>query len=328
MGYSPTYFSGICLIKYIMPKIKFNALKAIKKILPFIICVSVLISVPCLTAIHGREEGPTNNDPLVLTVWQIDSFEGGRGSRAAYLQNIADEFSAKEECFLRVSSLSSSSARLNLANGNMPDLISYGAGIHGVEGFLRGKKPYQTWCNGGYCILTLEENADFSDVSPDNTVVNSGTENLIGATAVFCGLDKADFEKPTGAYVQLINGKYKYLLGTQRDIFRLKTRGMTFSVKPVTQFNDLYQNISVTTTDSRRKNVAEKFIDYLLTKSDKLSKLGLMIGGKNLYDDEMSQMEGLSYDYKLISPVNESTKKELISAIANCDENKLKILLK
>lgn len=292
------------------------------------LCFTVLISVPSITAARREHNATAANEPLVFTVWQIDSFEGGRGSRATYLQNVADEFSVENGCFLRINSLSSNSARLNLAEGNVPDLISYGAGTFGLESYIRGKKPYYTWCNGGYCLLSLAENADFSDLSAENTVINAGTENLIGAAAIFLGIGKATYEKPTGAYVELINGKYKYLLGTQRDIFRLKTRGVAFSVKPVTQFNDLYQNISITTTDAKREIAAEKFIEYLLTKSGNVTKLGLMYNDKNLYDDEMSQMEGLSYDYKLMAPISESTKNELISAISICDENKLKILLK
>ena len=308
-----------------MRKIKLNVLK---RILPFALCACILISVPIISIRYNNGNATVENETIMLDVWQIDSFEGGRGSRTAYLQNVADDFSKETGYFLNVKALSADSARLNLSNGYVPDLISYGAGIYGIESYIRGDTPYFTWCKGGYCLLTLESNSNFSDISEKNTVINIGTDNLSGAAAMLCGLSSALTDKPTGAYVKLINGSYKYLLGTQRDIYRLKTRGVSFSVKPLTEFNDLYQNISVTTTDGLRASAARKFIEFLLEKSEGITKLGLMYEGLNLYDDESSVMEGLTYDYKLIAPVSEAIRNELVSAIANNDENKLKNLLK
>lgn len=300
--------------------------KRISKIVMFALCIIILISAPLLMFSHGKN-ADADKDICVLNLWQIDGFEGGKGSRASYLQNLATEFAKKTDCYVVVTALSADAARYNLSGGAEPDLISYGAGMHGIESYITGDSPYYTWCNGGYCFLALDGNADFSDITAENTVVNRGTDNLSGAAALFCGVDKALFDKPTGAYVKLINGKYKYLLGTQRDIFRLKTRGVAFSVKPVTEFNDLYQNISITAKDYRKQILAESFISYMLNLSKNVSRLGLMYQGINLYDDEMHVMEGLTYNYKLISPINESVKNVLISSIDNGDLKKLKNLL-
>ena len=59
-----------------------------------------------------------------------------------------------------------------------------------------------------------------------------------------------------------------------------------------------------------------------------MSKIGLFSGSSKLYSDEMSIMESITYEYKLISPISESIKNEISSALINCDENKLKKLLK
>lgn len=263
----------------------------------------------------------------MLTIWQIDSFEGGKGSRANYLKTVWNECFKDENNYVNIVSLTSNAARQNIIEGNKPDIISYGAGIYGIEGILCGNTPYYTWAHGGYCILAIDENADFSDISNKNTIINKGTENLSDAAALFCGLNKADSETPTGAYVKFINGGYKYLLGTQRDIFRLKTRGLTFKIKPIIEFNDLYQNISITAIDTNKCAIASKFIDYLLTNGINLVKLGLMGTGK-YYDDEMSQMEGLNYEYKLVAPVSESMHWGIMNAIGKSDINLLKNLLK
>lgn len=307
-----------------MPK----ALKRnIVRMLLFIICITVIISVPLMAMARSGGGSAKDREMSVLEIWQIDSFEGGKGSRAAYLQKIGDAFSDLEDCYVTVTTLTSAAARENLKSGNAPDLISYGAGTYGIEGFIQGETPYYCWCRGGYCFLTVEQGADFSDISAENTVVNGGTENLAEAAALLCGINGAVVDKPTGAYVKLINGGFKYMLGTQRDIFRLKTRGVAFSVKPVTEFNDLYQNISITSTDKKRRAKAELFINFLLSKAETVSKLGLMVDGLQLYDDEMHLLENITYESRLSTPISEQTKSELKSAIRNCDVKKLKSLL-
>lgn len=132
-------------------------------------------------------------------------------------------------------------------------------------------------------------------------------------------------EKPTLAYVNLINGTYKYLLGTQRDIFRLKTRQVQFKVKPVTEFNDLYQNISVISSGERGKCVND-FIDFVIGQSGNVSKIGLFADGVK-YEDEMREMQNLSYDNKITSPISKSVYENLINIIKSNDINKLKSLL-
>lgn len=289
-----------------------------------LICVAIVITVPIMSV--TKSSASSKNKMYVLEMWQIDSFEGGRGSRAAYLQNVANSFSKSGNCYITVKTLTSAAARENLKNGTIPDLISYGAGMFGIDGYIKGDVPYYTWCYGGYCFLCLDENSDFSDISESNTVINEGTENNSKVAAIMCGVGGADCNKPTGAYVSLINRKYKYLLGTQRDIYRLKTRSESFSVKPVTEFNDLFQNISVTSKNVQFAQKAEEFIKYLLNSSDKVEQLGLMVSDKKLYSDEMKVMEGLSYEYKLVAPISANTKAEIDGAITNNDLNLLKKL--
>ncbi len=301
-----------------------------KKILPVIkplicaaLCIAAVVAFLCF-AFNPQKSNAENNDKSVLQLWQIDSFEGGKGSRADYLQKKANAFSKEYGAYVTVTALSAEAAVLNLENGNIPDLISYGAGICGLESYIGS---FTTWCHGGYCLLAVDGNADFTDVNAENTVINSGKNNYTAAAAMFYGLQNAEYEKPSGAYVKLINGDYKYLLGTQRDIFRLKTRGVGFTVKPVTEFNDLYQNISVV-DKSANFSVAQRFVGYLMSHRDDVNKLGLMTESSGLYDDEMKVMEGLDYECKVVAPVNKQTKERLENIIAQSDINMLKNLLK
>lgn len=313
------YFYGDFTIQYYMLKIT----HIIRKTVFFVLLFAIIITVPVLTLTGDSGRASEEGIPA-LTLWQIDNFEGGKGSRASYLQNVADRYYKISGCYINVVSISVDAVKININNGNIPDIISYGAGITGIESIVEN---YICWCNGGYCFLSVTESSDFSDISAENTIINGGTGNFAKAAAILSGLNGANADKPTGAYVKLINGNYKYLLGTQRDIYRLKTRGVAFKIKPVTEFNDLYQNISISCKTQQKRKLAERFIDYLLGNND-LSKLGLMCGGRKLYDDEMGAMEGLSYECKIISPISESTKNEITSAINECDKNKLKNLLK
>lgn len=308
-----------------MPKI---TKRILLRIIIFALCISVIITAPILMAANSTENKNSNeNSMTVLTIWQIDSFEGGRGSRANYLLNVGTKCFKNTRIYVNVISLTSSAARQNINDGIIPDLISYGAGTYGIESIICGKNSYYTWAHGGYCFLTIDESADFNDLDYKNTVINCGIDNMSGAAALLTGLQNADTEKPTGAYVSLIAGKYKYLLGTQRDIYRLITREVAFKVKPITEFNDLFQNISVTTSDPKQITIANKYIEYLISHSEGVLNLGLMSNGK-YYDNAMSQLEGLNYEYKLTSPVSERTHTELMSAIGNSDINLLKKLLK
>ncbi len=293
----------------------------------FVLCAAILISAPLMIIFKNSKDDGKAKKLIALSVWQIDGFEGGKGSRAGYLQNIGNSFSKENGCYINVTSLSSSAALENIEAGNVPDLISYGAGMSGLESLIVGKTPYFIWAHGGYCFLTVNESADFTDISAENTVINGGIDNLSSAAGLLCGVSGAAVEKPTGAYVSLIAGKYKYLLGTQRDVFRLNTRGVSFKIKPVNEFNDLYQNISVTSKSAEKQHYAENFIKYLLSKSAELKKIGLM-GATKLYDGELGELENLEYECKISSPVSRGAKTEILQAIANSDIKKLKSLLK
>ncbi len=297
-------------------------LTLIRKIIFASVCIAFIASFICLCVKNESVKAVKEN--AVLSIWQIDSFEGGRGSRADYLKTVGKEFNNKENCYVNVVALSATAARLNLANGTVPDIISYGAGTYGIESYV---KNFSLWCRGGYCLLTLDGNADFTDVTADNTVINGGKDNFASAAALFCGLRGAKVESPTSAYVKLINGDCKYLLGSQRDVFRLKTRAVAFAVKPVTEFNDLYQIVSVTAS-CKNADYAQRYVDFLLTKNSGLDKIGMLSDGVKLYDDEMATLENLVFDSKITYPISESMKAEIEKSILLGDINILKELLK
>lgn len=321
----PMYFYRSCIINYTMQKIKKPKLK---RALSFVVLAAIIIAAVAVLVPKSKSAAADKSQMTALTVWQIDSFEGGKGSRAGYLKTVGESFSASSGCYLTVTSLTADAARENLERGTIPDMISYGAGEYGFESYFTGDTPFYSWCNGGYCLLTVDESADFSDVTNENCIINQGNNNFYEVCAVLCGIGGAESDKATSAYVKLLNGKCKYLLGTQRDIFRLRTRGAAYKFKPVTEFNDLYQNISVTSTQSKKAALSEKFIKYLFEKSNDISKLGLFSEGNALYEDDLHVMENLTFEYRLVAPCSKATVDEILRAASNNDAKKLKSILK
>ncbi|MGN0817734.1 MAG: hypothetical protein ACI4L9_02080 [Candidatus Coproplasma sp.] len=299
-----------------------------KRLFLIFLLAAIIVAAPIAAAFSRGESGASAQEMQVLTLWQIDSFEGGKGSRAQFLQDTADQLFKGERFYVTVNSISADAARKNIELGTCPDMISYGAGFYGIEELVNCSNfAYKVWCRGGYCLLTLDCQADFSDADAQNTVINGGKDNLVSICALFEGLNGAAVEKPTGAYVSLLNGKYKYLLGTQRDIFRLKTRGAQFITKPLTSFNDLYQNISILSGD-KKYAACKRFVDYLTSENVNVKKLGLFSDGVSLYDDELTAMENLTFSASLKSFVSARYYGEVAAAANSGDLNLLKSLLK
>ena len=313
-------FSASKTISYCMPKKKSLILVAI--------IILLIIAVPLLAVFNRKSAAAEGLQTKSISVWQIDGFEGGRGSRSQYLQNLGDKCFKDNKVYVTVTSISADAARLNLQQGKIPDIISYPAGFYGIENFINKKDfVYKNWCRGGYCFLTLDESSAFNDITAENTVINAGKDNLASVAALFCGVGGAVTEEPTNAYLKLLNGKCKYLLGTQRDIFRLKTRNVSFSVKPVTQFNDLYQNISVLTNDNAKYEICKSYINYLLSHND-VAKLGLFYGDDKGIEEELRPLSGVEFETVLNYPCGKAYVDEIKTAAQSGDLNKIKNLLK
>ncbi len=311
------YFIGLLRIKYTM-----------RKLARFIFACLCICAVAggCVAAFVNSADGEEDDALQVLTLWQIDSFEGGRGSRAEYLRSLAQDFAKSANVYIEVTALSSDAARTNISAGVVPDIISYGAGFYGIESLV--SEGYgKAWCRGAYCLIALS-GTDFSSVSTANTVINEGKDNLVSVAALFSGLQGADYAAPTSAYVSLISGEYEFLLGTQRDVIRLQTRGESFEVKPLPEFNDLYQYISVLTRDGEKAAVAEEYVKYVLSHGESLTRIGMLRDGVTLYSDEMHALEGVDFSYTIPAVASSGAVAEIKKAARSGDINLLKSLLK
>jgi len=300
-----------------------------KRVVLLFLIVLLCVSVPIMAAFESRADEEKEEPLQVLTLWQIDGFEGGKGSRAQYLVDKFKKLLKDDNAYLNVIPLTAEAAEENLKNGTVPDMISCSPTFNAHLQLINAKDfAYKTWCYGSYCLLSLEENCNFDDANSGNPVINEGKGNLAAVAAVMRGLNGCAFETPTSAYLKLLNGKYKYLLGTQRDVYRLKTRGVSFSVRQITEFNDLYQNISIITREGNRYGTCKRFAEYITTDNHDVNKIGMFATNAEKYDDELSFLQTAGFEYSLQSPCSGEYISALKAAAQNCDVNKIKNLLK
>ena len=215
----------------------------------------------------------------VVRVWNIDTFEGGKGSRTAFLKSVARELQG--EAYYLVTSYTLEGALSAFAEGEAPDVLSFGVGLSEFAerllplpysfagGELGGKTIAYPWCMGGYYLFSL---TDFE--GEGRTALSVGGENLPAVAARLEGITGEEAES-VAAYTGFLSGKYRYLLGTQRDVCRFRARGVSVQARPLTKYCDLYQYIGILSSEKRDASLA--FVEALLSPEvqGRLSPIGM-----------------------------------------------------
>lgn len=245
----------------------------------------------------------------IITLWQIDQFEGGRGSRRQFLLDTAVAFEKKHKgTLIMVIQHTVTSALESAKEGNLPDMISYSSGLNlgqftelsaitGCDVGKVGDKFYAyPWCRGGYALIFNPNKVSQLPSSFENLTVSQSGEYTLPVVALLqeeISVKKVEVLSPMQAYLKFVEGKIPYMLGTQRDVNRLYVREMEVVVKPLTKFNDLYQCISVITSDSQKSYYSKLFAEYLMSQhvQEKLHKIGMLSVGHNSISDVVSLNE-------------------------------------
>ena len=215
----------------------------------------------------------------VVRVWNIDTFEGGKGSRTAFLKSVAREL--KGEAYYLVTSYTLEGALSAFAEGDAPDVLSFGVGLSEFAerllplpysfagGELGGKTLAYPWCMGGYYLFSL---TDFE--GDGRTALSVGGENLPAVAARLEGITGEETES-VAAYTGFLSGKYRFLFGTQRDVCRFQARGVSVQARPLTKYCDLYQYIGILSSKNRDASLA--FVEALLSPEvqGRLSQIGM-----------------------------------------------------
>ncbi len=252
-----------------------------RKLIPFALILAVIFTVAFYPRTKRESRGETVKK--VIRVWNVDTFEGGKGSRTNFLKQAASEAEQenRDVCFL-VTSYTEEGANRAFAMGEKPDILSFGIGLSvSLESSL--PLPYSfsggetddgcfayPWCRGEYYLFSLSDNFE----EEGNVAISSGGNNLVEVAAALHHID-GDKIDSLSAYVTFLNKQYRYLLGTQRDICRFMSRNVTVYKKPLNEFCDLYQYISVLSSQKREECFA--FVETLLSEKmqNKLESIGM-----------------------------------------------------
>ncbi len=265
----------------------------------------------------------------IITLWQIDCFEGGMGSRKQFLLSSARSYEKENQGVLvMVISHTPQTAVQAVNEGQMPDLISYGVGVQSFGAkeidvdkvFIGGKVGdivFATpWCMGGYFLITNPSiTQDLQQKNIENLVVSQGEFTQPLTAFVTSGYIAKNIEilPPMDAYVKFTAGKTSHFLGTQRDIVRLNNRGMPYCAVALCGFNDIYQYISLTSSDNIKAEYSLKFIQHLLGEGvqQKLNQIGM----NSLFYNVTQSYEELNdlQNVKFGSTISAFTAKEQIN---------------
>ena len=299
-----------------------------------LIFAALLIAATAFTGFYGNNAIRNNGVSVspaeykgIITLWHIDTFEGGVGSRKQFLSSLSREFEKKNAGVLIMAiEHTAESAEQALAEGKTPDLISFGAGVKvknmrpldisvsAYGGGYNGNVYAVPWARGGYCLIENPEFTGTKNGEPPIIVSQGEYTNPLVAYALSEAKNiDTEILPPLSAYAKFTSGKYRYMVGTQRDIHRLIGRGMDFTVKPLDGYNDLYQYISVISADDNKAETCLEFIKYLISDKvqQKLNNIGMMSCFLAVeYDSpEMSAMQNAASEYVLSA----FSSKELIT---------------
>lgn len=264
----------------------------------------------------------------ILEMWNIDTFEGGSKSRTHFLEKRAMEFEKKNVgTFIMCSNMSVEQAILNIKSGKLPDLVSFGIGMGEklinhlvplkstfgaredlIEGGMCNKILYSIpYILGGYTLIS-DTDYQIKETKKISGALGAGlgdfTNPLLALAVnnieINSQYEQNDSLDSFAVYDKFLDKKFDALLGTQRDLYRVKNRidkgNMTQkNYYYLSDFSDLVQYVGICSKDPVKQEISQKFIAHLLSNSSqqKLSEINMFsVKTSNLYvGDEYENFE-------------------------------------
>ena len=119
-------------------KVKKFIFVCLKKGMLISLVVSLFVFVPVLTKTYKAREDAIENKFLgkkaeyqgVLSLWNVDTFEGGSASKTSFLENASLKFEKENRgAYIRVDNLTVDEFISRIKDGKKPDLFSFGNGV-------------------------------------------------------------------------------------------------------------------------------------------------------------------------------------------------------
>lgn len=280
-----------------------------------------------------------NNTKVVLDLCHVETFEGGSASREGYLRRQAQNFNKQNSnFFISITTMSLDEFELNIGHGYEADIYSFGIGagdklkgklqplrkINNIRDDLQknamidGKIYAYPYILSGYAVISYESlttndqnlTARLQSLASGKKIVNGtvfGMKNTTPAQAlvengITLSMQDLTIENSSYlAYTTFLNKNTKSLLGTARDVARLKNREQMGSISPcvysyLSGYSDLIQYLGISKLLSGAKSeVATAFAKLLLKEEaqKELSTIGLFsVTSNKIYNEDfMSEFE-------------------------------------
>ena len=255
----------------------------------FFVAFSLLV---CLNKFNKTPLIEDNKSSIeILELWHIESFEGGGVNRQNYLNQLALSYQNQTSTtIVMVKSINAGQLQDALQH-KAPHLISFSEQValtilphlqsidceyDVMDNYLEssrynGKLLAIPFIASGYCYFTKTTSTNTSIYTANNNLHNATC--LIQNQSINGGQTLTSYQ----CYTKFVNSNNIKLLGTARDLFRIKNLESLgkFSVnyEPVSTFSDLIQYIGITCVNKNALN----FISYMLSDENqlKLSNLSL-----------------------------------------------------
>ena len=220
------------------------------------------------------------NEQTIISIWHIETFEGGGKARIEYLKTVAKQIEKdNKELLFMIKSVSPEKLKSELTL-SIPDIVSFGFGVGNIvlphliayentfdvrdelisSGSFNKKFFAVPFIMSGYAIF------NHSMLSNEFHV---GTNEYIKPETIYesMSLKPQETESQYEAYIDFVYNKNVTLLGTGRDLFRinnLNNLGRTNAmIQPVDTYTDLIQYLGIT----NQNKTTLKFINLALSNT-------------------------------------------------------------
>ena len=255
----------------------------------FFIAFSALF---CLYKFNNTPLIEGNNSTIqIYEWWHIESFEGGGANRQNYLNQLALNYEKENPTTLFMVKRIEADQLEEALKQNTPHLISFSEQVAKIvlpylqsfdneyniqDNYLESatynkKLMALPFIASGYCYFTKTNSKELNLYTTNNNLHNA--LSLTSNEIINNGQTLSSYE----CYAKFVNSNNIKLLGTARDLFRIKNLEslgrFNVTYEPVPTFTDLVQYLGKTTNNKE----VTKFIEYVLsdTNQRKLSDLSL-----------------------------------------------------
>ncbi len=197
--------------------------------------VLMFVLLPTASVLYHAKKGDLSNSFIgkkaeyqgIITLWNVDSFEGGFFPRTSFLEKVAKEFEKRNKgAFIKIENMTISEAEANIRQGNKPDMFSFGHGLSGLlesqmqtlsseygksmlynfygSGLKGSELKAVAWSAGAYCLLSTTERMENAGLN-----IEESPQSLLMSNAFSLAYDKT-YKKTTKHIFSMTLGGNSY----------------------------------------------------------------------------------------------------------------------